>query len=66
MRYENALYIIAQNASFNAGLFEFAVKNAADQKVKVLFENRVLELKNGKFADAFTSEATHIYYIEIK
>ncbi len=66
MRYGNALYIIAQNASFTPGLFEFAVKNSADQKVRVLFENRVLELKNGKFADAFTSEATHIYYIELK
>ena len=66
MCYANKLYIIAQNVSFMPGVFDFAVKNAADQKVKVLFENRVLPLKNGKFADAFTSEATHVYYIELK
>ena len=66
VKHGKALYIIAQNASFAPGVFEFTLKNAKADSVKVLFENRSLDLNNGKFTDAFTTEATHIYYIEIK
>ena len=66
VKHGKALYIIAQNASFAPGVFEFTLKNVKADSVKVLFENRSLDLNNGKFTDAFTSEATHIYYIEIK
>ena len=66
VKYGNALYIIAQNASFEPGAFEFALKNVNAKDVKVLFENRSLDLTDGRFTDAFTSEATHIYYIEWK
>ena len=66
MKLGNALYIIAQNVSFDPAVFEFAVKGVDSGDVKVLFENRTLNLVDGKFSDAFTSEATHIYYMEIK
>jgi len=65
VKHGNALYIIAQNASFDPAIFEFALNKVAAKEVKVLFENRSLKLMNGKFADAFTQRATHIYYIEL-
>lgn len=63
VKYGNSLYIIAQNASFTPGVFTFEVAGKSAKEVKVLFENRTLKLKDGKFADAFTSEGTHLYYI---
>ena len=67
LEYADRLYIIAQNASFQAAAAHFTVpERYRRNEVKVLFENRVVANLSGKFTDSFSSAATHIYCIAVK
>jgi len=67
LEYADRLYIIAQNASFQAAAAHFTVpERYRSNEVKVLFENRVVANLGGKFTDSFSSAATHVYCIPVK
>ena len=67
LEYADRLYIIAQNASFQAAAALFTVpERYRGSEVKVLFENRVVANRGGKFTDSFSSAATHVYCIPVK
>ena len=67
LEYADRLYIIAQNASFQAAAAHFTVpEKYRGNAVQVLFENRVVTNRNGKFTDSFSSAATHVYCISAK
>ena len=67
LEYADRLYIIAQNASFQAAAAHFSVpEKYRGNAVQVLFENRVVTNRNAKFTDSFSSAATHVYCISAK
>lgn len=66
MQVENMLYLLVQNSSFTPAIGEIAVKNTDEKEIRVLFEDRVIPLKNGAFTDAFAAESTHVYSIILK
>jgi Carbohydrate family 9 binding domain-like len=64
-RHEGAIFIIAVNASPVTLQGTFSLSPALHNgKVKVLFENREIEFKNGKIQDNFTPYETHVYIIK--
>ena len=67
LEYADRLYIIAQNASFKAAAAHFTVQEKyRGNAVQVLFENRIIANRNGKFTDSFSSAITHVYCIAAK
>jgi len=66
LEYADRLYIIAQNASFEAAAADFALPEKYRGEVMVLFENRVIVNREGKFTDSFGSAGTHVYCIAAK
>lgn len=61
--YEGATYIIAVNTAHSSQEISFAL-NA--EKIDVLFENRTLVKKDGRFTDLFTGYEPHVYKISNK
>ncbi len=59
------LYIIAQNSSFTPSIATFKVAPKVSGKVKVLFENRILTMKDGGFLDGFGPADTHVYCMDL-
>ena len=59
------LYVIAQNTSFDPVIAEMRINGAREQEVKVVFEDRVIPLKDGKFIDAFMAAGTRLYCIDL-
>ena len=66
LEYADRLYIIAQNASFEAAAANFTIPGKYRGQIQVLFENRLVENRGGKFTDSFSSAATHVYCIPVK
>ena len=66
LEYADRLYIIAQNASFEAAAADFTIPDQYRGQIRVLFENRLVENRGGKFTDSFCSAATHVYCIPVK
>ena len=66
LEYADRLYIIAQNASFEAAAADFTIPDQYHGQIQVLFENRLVENRGGKFTDSFSSAATHVYCIPVK
>ena len=59
-------YIIAQNASFEAAAANFTIPDQYRGRIRVLFENRLVENRDGKFTDSFSAAGTHVYCIPVK
>ena len=57
-------YIIAVNRNNNQVSKEFEI-NTDVERVKVLFENRYIELNNGNFEDMFNPFDVHVYRVPI-
>ena len=66
IRYGNRYYLIIQNASLKPFAAAVNVKGKFNSKVKVLFENRTVQLKNGKFNDVFQAIESRIYELTEK
>lgn len=61
--HDGALYVFAVNMFAKPEKATFTVKGLDGAKVEVLFEDRELELRGGKFVDAFKPYAVHRYKI---
>jgi len=66
LEYADRLYIIAQNASFEAAAANFTIPDQYRGRIRVLFENRLVENRGGKFTDSFSAAGTHVYCIPVK
>ena len=66
LEYADRLYIIAQNASFEAAAANFTIPDQYRGRIRVLFENRLVENRDGKFTDSFSAAGTHVYCIPVK
>ena len=66
LEYADRLYLIAQNASFEAAAADFTLPEKYRGRIRVLFENRLVENRGGKFTDSFSYAATHVYCIPVK
>lgn len=62
VHFDGAAYLIVQNSSHAPVVGEICLKGTSGQ-ARVLFEERSLELTNGRFFDSFEPAATHIYRI---
>ena len=59
------VYVIAQNTGFDPFIAEMRINGTSEQEVKVVFENRVIPLKDGKFIDAFMVAGIRLYCIDL-
>jgi len=64
LRYEDRTYLIVQNASLRPCRGTVRVRGTFKEKVRVLFEGRLLRQKNGAFRDVFEPLATRIYELQ--
>ncbi|MBE6359198.1 MAG: hypothetical protein E7057_08135 [Lentisphaerae bacterium] len=66
-RLDDRIYVIAQNQSFTPAPVNLqTTADIADPSVKVLFENRMITMKNGSFTDAMSGAGTHIYVFKVR
>ena len=61
IRRDGRVYAIVQNASYQPCKAKIGVKGNGSEKIRVLFENRVLRQKNGSFHDVFMPLDSRIY-----
>lgn len=66
IRYGERYYLIVQNRSWNAFPAALEVKGNFHNEVRVLFEDRVVKLENGKFNDVFQAIESRIYELTVK
>jgi len=61
LRYRNRYYLIIQNASNNSIAAKIKVKGDFDPRVRVLFENRIVQLDRNCFYDVFQPLDSRIF-----
>jgi hypothetical protein len=66
IRYGERYYLIVQNRSWNAFPAALEVKGNFHNEVRVLFEDRVVKLENGKFNDVFQGIESRVYELTVK
>lgn len=66
IRFGERYYLIVQNSSWKAFSAQLEVKGNFAPQVRVLFEDRVLELKDGKFQDVFQAIESRVYELTVK
>lgn len=65
IEYNKVLYLIAQNCSFDSAIANIKLDRPFNGKAKVLFEDRIIDVVNGKWVDCFGGADTHIYAIDL-
>ncbi len=68
-KHNEHLYVVSCNIDENpAGKIEFTLPAELkyDSKAEVMFENRKLKVKNGKFTDDFDGHSRHVYKVQLK
>ena len=60
IEYKKKLYLIMQNCSFDAAIVSIGIPSFKG-KLRVMFENRIINARNGNFTDCFKGADTHIY-----
>ena len=66
VRYGERYYLIIQNSSQEAFAAQISIKGSFASQVRVLYEDRVVELKDGKFNDVFQPIESRIYEVTVK
>ncbi len=66
VRYGERYYLIIQNSSQEAFAAQISIKGSFASQVRVLYEDRVVELKDGKFNDTFQPIESRIYELTVK
>jgi hypothetical protein len=64
-RQGNRLYLLAANPDGTARRMDFDLRRRTGTGVEVLFENRQLAARQGRFADEFLPLAVHVYAIKL-
>ncbi len=66
VRYGDRYYLIVQNSSWDAFPAALNIKGSFAPQVRVLFEDRVVELKDGRFNDVFQPIESRVYELTVK
>jgi hypothetical protein len=53
--------VMATNPTQSPSTATFTIKGAGSHEVSVLFENRRIRMKHGRFEDSFAPLAVHVY-----
>jgi hypothetical protein len=66
IRYGERYYLIVQNSSLTSFPAVLEVNGSFESQVRVLFEDRVVTLKDGRFHDVFQGLESRIYELTVK